>query len=883
MPYYFLLGTQVMQEQYRPDLIEPKMQTKWAKSRLFNAKIDTSKPKYYCLSMFPYPSGKLHMGHVKNYTLSDVLCRFKLLNGFNVLHPMGWDAFGLPAENAALAHGISPAQWTRTNIMAMKQVLQRLGFGIDWEREIVTCDKDYYRWEQWLFTRLYQQGKIYKKSGVVNWDPIDCTVLANEQVIDGKGWRSGALIEKRKVPMYYFKITDYAEQLLNGLDGLAGWPNSVIQMQRNWIGKSQGMTIRFSLDEHSKQHLNNSDDHYVQVYTTRPDTLMGVTYLAIATEHPLAIAASQDKPELIAFIKRCQLGSVAEVNIATMEKEGMSTGRYAIHPLTGDKLEIWIANYVLCGYGDGAIMAVPAHDERDFQFAHQHNLPIKWVIRPEDNSELVTDNAYVKHGILFNSGIFNSKNFDDACIAIGNALQDKKSGELTTQYRLRDWGISRQRYWGCPIPIIHQNQGEEIVLGDNRLPFVLPEDVMPSGTGSILGSMPEFYEAKNNNGEVIGRYETDTMDTFVESSWYFIRYVSPWYQLGMVDPEAAKYWLPVDQYVGGIEHAILHLLYSRYFTKLLRDEGLIEIDEPFLKLLTQGMVIANTYYREDKNGVKEWIHPKQVEIDTDEKGQIIRIYHKIDGQPVSFSGLEKMSKSRNNGVDPEDMLRVYGADTIRLFMMFAAPPEQTLEWSEAGMDGSFRFLRRLWRLSVTFKKTGLLVLFNMSHQVLSGDIKELRCRVHTTIKKVTDDFDRRQQFNTAIASVMELLNLYEKIDLSAPYAREVAVEMFSAVLRMLWPITPHIAEALWEEFEFNQSILEAGWPNTDPEALLADTIKLMIQVNGKLRGSIKVPSESTALDIETLAQHEPSVLNHIRGHKIKKIIVVPNRLVNIVV
>ncbi|MCV2502634.1 MAG: leucine--tRNA ligase, partial [Neisseriaceae bacterium] len=748
-----------MQEQYQPDLIESQLQKKWEQDKIFNVVEDPTKPKYYCLSMFPYPSGKLHMGHVKNYTLSDVLCRFKLLNGFNVLQPMGWDAFGLPAENAAIQNGISPAKWTRDNIQEMKKVLKALGFGIDWDREITTCDKEYYHWEQWLFSRLYKKGKIYKKLGMVNWDPVDKTVLANEQVIDGRGWRSGALIEKREIPMYYFKITDYAEELLNDLDKLENWPSNVVQMQRNWIGKSQGMTVRFPLDKDSRENLSQENNQYIQIYTTRPDTLMGATYLAVAAEHPLAIAASKDKPELIPFIQKCKAGSVAEADMATMQKEGMPTGRYVIHPLTGEKLEVWIANYVLWGYGDGAVMAVPAHDERDFEFANQYSLPIKWVIKPQDGSDLPSDEAYVAHGILFNSEEFNGQNFDEAFISIEKTLQEKGLGESKTQYRLRDWGISRQRYWGCPIPVIHYQDGKESVIEDNQLPFILPEDIVPDGSGSPLKKMPDFYEVKNEKGEVSGQYETDTMDTFVESSWYFMRYVSPQYKQGMLDPEAAKYWLPVDQYVGGIEHAILHLLYSRYFTKLLRDEGLVAIDEPFQKLLTQGMVIATTYYREGEIGSKEWISPQDVALEKNDKGQIVKAYHKIDGKPVIPGGLEKMSKSKNNGVDPKEMIQEYGADTIRLFMMFAAPPEQTLEWSEEGVEGSFRFLRRLWRLLVEFKKSNSLALFELTQKDLTGSVKALRFKLHTTIDKVTDDYDRRQQFNTAIAAIMELLNL----------------------------------------------------------------------------------------------------------------------------
>ncbi|MFH4355664.1 MAG: leucine--tRNA ligase [Neisseriaceae bacterium] len=870
-----------MQAQYQPSFIESKLQEKWKRIKLFKAEIDKSRPKYYCLSMFPYPSGKLHMGHVKNYTLSDVLCRFKRLRGFNVLQPMGWDAFGLPAENAAIQNGVSPAEWTKNNIKEMKQVLQSLGLGIDWDRELSTCDPSYYRWEQWLFTRLYAQGKIYKKLGLVNWDPVDQTVLANEQVIEGRGWRSGALVEKREIPMYYFKITDYADELLESLNTLKEWPENVLQMQKNWIGKSRGMTIKFPLTEDSQAHLEGSQAQYVQVYTTRPDTLMGVTYLAVAAEHPLALAAAQDRPEINSFIQHCKGGSVAEAELATMEKEGMRTGRYVYHPLTNERLEVWIANYVLWGYGEGAVMAVPAHDERDFSFAQKYNLPVKRVIEAEDGTTV--EGAQTKPGKLINSGLFTGNNFEEAYVAIGEVLKTKGLGGPGVQYRLRDWGISRQRYWGCPIPILHLENGQDTTLEESELPLLLPEALVPDGTGSVLKKTPSFYEAKNDRGEIIGTYETDTMDTFVESSWYFLRYVSPGYSEAMLDTTSAEYWLPVDQYVGGVEHAILHLLYARYFTKLLRDEGLLNIDEPFTRLLTQGMVVAPTFYRKKSDGSKEWFSLQDVEIVKNGKGQIVSARHREDGKPVEVGGLEKMSKSKNNGIDPKQIIQEYGADTIRLFSMFTSPPEQTLEWTEEGLEGAFRFLRRLWRLFGKLKKQGIVLPFEGEQTQLTETLRNLRFKLHQTIEKVTDDYDRRQQFNTAIAAVMELLNSYEKVDLNEPFAAAVGVEVFSAVLRMLWPIVPHIAETLWDELGFQRELYEAGWPEVDRAALVRDELEMMVQVNGKLRGSIKVSLEATRQEIEVLAQQIPTVAKHLQGKEIKKIVVVPNRLINMVV
>lgn len=877
-----------MQEQYQPSQVEPMAQKKWDDAKIFQAKEDNGKPKYYCLSMFPYPSGKLHMGHVRNYTIGDVRSRFKLLNGFNVMQPMGWDAFGMPAENAAMKHNVAPAKWTYENIDYMRSQLKSLGFAIDWSRELATCRPEYYRWEQLFFTKLFKKGVIYRKNGTVNWDPIDQTVLANEQVIDGRGWRSGALVEKREIPMYYFKITDYAEALLNDLDTLDGWPEQVKTMQRNWIGKSRGMQVRFPLTEDSKAGLSDSDSQYIQVYTTRPDTLMGATYLAVAAEHPLATAAATDSPELQAFIAECRSGSVAEADMATMEKKGMPTGRSVINPLNGDTLPVFVANYVLWGYGDGAVMAVPAHDERDFEFAGKYGLPVKQVVRSTRDVPEFTANTWQEwyadkeNTECINSGELNGLGFQAAFDHVAELLGKNGSGEPKTQYRLRDWGISRQRYWGCPIPIIHCEQCGDVPVPEKDLPVVLPENVVPDGTGSPLAKMPEFYETTCPCCGKPAKRETDTMDTFMESSWYQFRYMSPQFDGGMIDTQAAAYWQSADQYIGGIEHAILHLLYARFYTKLMYEEGLVSVKEPFQNLLTQGMVVCGTYYREREGGGKDWFNPADVELTLDEKGRPVAAILKSDGQPVIIGGTEKMSKSKNNGVDPQELINVYGADTARLFMMFAAPPEQSLEWSDAGVEGAHRFLRRLWRTVYEFKQSGAASAFSGSHNSLPKAQQALRLKLHSTIAKVADDFDRRQQFNTAIAAVMELLNQYDKTDLSDPVGREVAQEVLEAVLRLLWPIVPHICEALWSEI-CTSSLWTAGWPKVDETALVQDEIEMMVQVNGKLRDKITIAADADQAAIQAAALASPGAVKFIEGKNPKKIIVVPNRLVNIVV
>lgn len=877
-----------MQEQYQPSQVEPQAQKKWDDAKIFQATEDTSKPKYYCLSMFPYPSGKLHMGHVRNYTIGDVRSRFKLLNGFNVMQPMGWDAFGMPAENAAMKHNVAPAKWTYENIDYMRSQLKSLGFAIDWSRELATCRPEYYRWEQLFFTKLFKKGVIYRKNGTVNWDPVDQTVLANEQVIDGRGWRSGALVEKREIPMYYFKITDYAEALLNDLDTLDGWPEQVKTMQRNWIGKSRGMQVRFRLTDDSKQGLNDSDSQYIQVYTTRPDTLMGATYLAVAAEHPLATAAAADNAELQAFIAECRSGSVAEADMATMEKKGMPTGRNVINPLNGETLPVYVANYVLWGYGDGAVMAVPAHDERDFEFAGKYHLPIKQVIRSTRDVPEFTANQWQEwyadkeNTECINSSELNGLGFQAAFDRVAEILSKNGAGEPKTQYRLRDWGISRQRYWGCPIPIIHCEKCGDVPVPEKDLPVVLPENVVPDGTGSPLAKMPEFYETTCPCCGAPAKRETDTMDTFMESSWYQFRYMSPKFD-GMIDTQAAAYWQSADQYIGGIEHAILHLLYARFYTKLMYEEGLVSVKEPFQNLLTQGMVVCGTYYREREGGGKDWFNPADIELSLDEKGRPVAAVLKSDGLPVTIGGTEKMSKSKNNGVDPQELINVYGADTARLFMMFAAPPEQSLEWSDAGVEGAHRFLRRLWRTVYEFKQNGEPVTaFSGSHSSLPKAQQALRLKLHSTIAKVSDDYDRRQQFNTAIAAVMELLNQYDKTDLSDTNGRTVAQEVLEAVLRLLWPIVPHICEALWSEIH-SADLWTIGWPKVDESALVQDEIEMMVQVNGKLRDKITVAADADQETIKATALASAGAVKFTEGKTPKKIIVVPNRLVNIVV
>jgi leucyl-tRNA synthetase len=900
-----------MQQNYTPKDIEHAAQQQWESTQAFKASATSDKPKYYCLSMFPYPSGKLHMGHVRNYTIGDVLARYHRMKGFNVMQPMGWDAFGLPAENAAMANNVPPAAWTYSNIDYMRKQLNSLGLGIDWSREVTTCKPDYYRWEQWLFTRLFKKGVIYKKTSSVNWDPVDNTVLANEQVIDGRGWRSGALVEKREIPMYFFRITQYAEELLADLDQLDGWPEQVKTMQRNWIGKSYGCDIQFPYDESSIGKAGA-----LKVYTTRPDTLMGATYVAVAAEHPLATQAAANNTQLTEFIAECKRGGTAEADMATMEKKGMNTGLFVTHPLNGEKLPVWVANYVLMGYGEGAVMAVPAHDERDFEFALKYKLTIKQSIAVKDQNfnpaawqEWYGDK---EQGICINSGKYDGLNFQQAFDAIAADLAAKKLGEKKVQFRLRDWGISRQRYWGCPIPIIHCASCGDVPVPDEQLPVVLPENVTITGAGSPLAKMPEFYECSCPQCGGKARHETDTMDTFVESSWYYARYTSPDCTTGMVDPKRAQQWLPVDQYIGGIEHAILHLLYARFFHKLMRDVGVFgevgdtvdsslphpnpppmgegtngapraakKFDEPFKNLLTQGMVVAPTFYRELDAGKKLWINPAEVEVKTDDKGRPLGATLLADGKPVIIGGTEKMSKSKNNGVDPQAIIDQYGADTARLFMMFAAPPDQQLEWSDTGVEGGFRFLKRVWKAAHDHVEQGVVPAYSSGE--LSAASKALRFQLHQTIQKIDDDYGRRKTFNTAIAAVMELLNALGKFDETTPTARAVMQEALEAMTLLLAPIVPHISQALWAELKPGSDILTQAFPKADAAALVQDEIELVIQVNGKLRGNLRVAKDTDKTTLEQLALAHEAVQKQLAGASAKKIIVVPGRLINVVV
>ena len=866
-----------MHEQYQPREIEAAAQSHWDAQNSFAVSEQPGKDTFYCLSMFPYPSGKLHMGHVRNYTIGDVIARYQRMQGKNVLQPMGWDAFGMPAENAAMKNNVAPAKWTYENIAYMKSQLKSLGLAIDWSREVTTCKPDYYRWEQWLFTRLFEKGVIYRKNGTVNWDPVDQTVLANEQVIDGRGWRSGAVIEKREIPMYYFKITAYADELLSSLDELDGWPEQVKTMQRNWIGKSRGMEVQFPYNVDSIGEAGA-----LKVFTTRPDTLMGATYVAVAAEHPLATLAAKENPELQAFIAECKAGSVAEADMATQEKKGLPTSLFVEHPLTGEKLPVWVANYVLMHYGDGAVMAVPAHDERDFAFARKYHLPVKAVVRTSAGDEVGSEwqDAYGEHGQLINSGEFDGLDFEGAFDAIEAALLRKNLGKSRTQFRLRDWGISRQRYWGCPIPIIHCDSCGDVPVPEDQLPVVLPEDVVPDGAGSPLARMPEFYECSCPKCGAPAKRETDTMDTFVESSWYFARYASPHYTGGMVDPVAANHWLPVDQYIGGIEHAILHLLYARFFHKLMRDEGLITSNEPFKNLLTQGMVVAETYYRVLENGGKDWFNPADVEVERDAKGKVIAAKLKSDGLPVEIGGTEKMSKSKNNGVDPQDMIDAYGADTCRLFMMFASPPDMSCEWSDAGVEGANRFLRRVWRLAQGHVAQGLPGVLDIAKLDDAG--KEIRRAIHLAIKQASQDVGQHHKFNTAIAQVMTLMNVLEKAPQDTDQQRALIQEGLETVALLLAPITPHICHELWQELGHEEAIIDASWPVVDESALVQDSLTLVIQVNGKLRGQIEVPADASREAVEAAARSNENVQRFTEGLTIRKVIVVPGKLVNIV-
>ena len=816
-----------MESEYKPDQIELATQKYWEDNKVFRVTEDPGKEKYYCLSMFPYPSGRLHMGHVRNYTIGDVISRYQRMQGKNVLQPMGWDAFGLPAENAAIKHNVPPAKWTRENIAYMRSELKRLGLGYDWDRELATCDPDYYRWEQWLFIRLYEKGLVYKKTAGVNWCPNDLTVLANEQVIDGKCWRCDTDVERKDIPQWFMKITDYADELLDELDNLDGWPDQVRTMQRNWIGRSEGVEISFELENHTSQ---------LKVFTTRPDTLMGVTYVAVAAEHALATEAAKKHANVAAFIKECAKTDTAEASLETMEKKGIDTGLKAIHPVSGDRVPVFIANFVLMGYGEGAVMAVPAHDQRDWEFANKYGLPIHQVIKPAaDEACDLSSEAFTAKGLLVNSGQFDGLTSAKAFDTIAEFLNKKKQGKKRTTYRLRDWGVSRQRYWGAPIPIINCDKCGEVPVADNDLPVRLPEDVKFEGVGSPIKKMPAFYQTTCPKCGGKAERETDTFDTFMESSWYYARYTSVGNDKAMLD-ERANYWLPVDQYVGGIEHAILHLLYARFFNKLMRDVGLTSNDEPFKNLLTQGMVL--------KDGAK-------------------------------------MSKSKGNTVDPEHLIEKYGADTARLFMMFASPPEQSLEWSDAGVDGAYRFLKRYWRLVYEHVEAGSVASLNVA--ALNDEQKAMRMQIHETIAKVSDDIGRRFTFNTAIASVMELMNALAKFKDESEQGRAVMQEAMEAITLLLSPIVPHITHEIWQTLGQTSLLLDQAWPKVDETALVKDSIQIVVQVNGKLRSRIEMPASADKSQVEAVAMADENVRRFTEGNTIVKVIVVPGKLVNIVV
>jgi len=916
-----------MQQKYNPQAIERDAQQFWNETQAFRAVEGGSKPKYYCLSMFPYPSGKLHMGHVRNYTIGDVLTRYHRMKGYNVLQPMGWDAFGLPAENAAMANGVPPAKWTWDNIAYMRRQLQSLGFAIDWSRELATCSPDYYRWNQWLFLRMLEKGIAYKKTQVVNWDPVDQTVLANEQVIDGKGWRTGATVEKREIPGYYLAITKYADELLAALDTLPGWPDRVKAMQANWIGKSYGVRFAFPYTIDGKAEK-------LWVFTTRADTIMGVTFVAVAAEHPLAQRAARDNPALAAFIAECKRGSVMEADLATMEKKGMATGIHVEHPLTGEKIEVWVGNYVLMGYGEGAVMAVPAHDERDFHFARQYKLRIRQVI--DVGSQTFSNNLWrdwyadKEHGVCVNSGRYDGLGHAAAVDAIAADLSAKGLGEKQVLYRLRDWGVSRQRYWGCPIPIIHCAACGDVPVPDEQLPVVLPEDCVPDGSGNPLLKRPDFINCACPKCGKPARRETDTMDTFVDSSWYYLRYACADSKTAMVD-DRVNYWLPADQYIGGIEHAILHLLYSRFWSKAMRDLGLVKIDEPFKNLLTQGMVLNEIFFRKptlpspptlpslipdpsperrretntsplpsgEGAGVREgegsvenparagipmgtgritYYNPADVDIAVDAKGNRSAIL-RADGQPVESGGIGTMSKSKNNGVDPQALIETYGADIARFYMMFTAPPEQTLEWSDASVEGAARFLRKVWTLGYeTAQRKN-----EMPAGALPASLAAARRDIHAVLKQANYDLGRHQ-FNTVASAAMKMLNTLESVLKSGEAAAGgVLHEGLSILLRVLSPIAPHITHQLWRDLGYGEDILAAPWPEPDAAALIEDEIELVVQVNGKKRGDVRVPRDADKTAIETLVLAHAEVLKFVAGQPVRKIIIVPGRLVNVVI
>lgn len=859
-----------MQQQYRPNEIETAVQKHWQQNKTFNVHADSEKEKFYCLAMLPYPSGRLHMGHVRNYTIPDVIARYQRLLGKNVLQPIGWDAFGLPAEGAAIKNNTAPAKWTYENIAYMKNQLQILGFAYDWQREVTTCDPDYYRWEQWFFTKLYEKGLVYKKTSAVNWCPSDQTVLANEQVIDGCCWRCDAHVERKEIPQWFIKITAYADELLQDLDKLEGWPDQVKAMQRNWIGRSDGVDIDFSVDKHTET---------VKVYTTRPDTLMGVSYLNIAAEHPFAQAVSKTNPAVAEFIAQCRKTKTAEADIAIMEKIGIPTGYDAIHPLTKKKLPIWVANFVLMEYGTGAVMAVPAHDQRDFEFAKKYDLPIKPVIADKINqSPCLNAQAYTEHGVLINSAEFDGLNFDAAFNAITEKLIKLGLAKRKTNYRLRDWGVSRQRYWGAPIPMITRSDGTVMPTPDDQLPVILPEDVVMNGIISPLKADPNW--AKTTVNGQLALKETDTFDTFMESSWYYARYTCPDYQEGMLDCQEANYWLPVDQYVGGIEHAIMHLLYFRFFHKLLRDAGLVNSDEPAKRLLCQGMVLADAFYYTAKSGERIWVSPMEVTVSRDDKGRIVQACDKA-GRLLTHAGMIKMSKSKNNGIDPQAMVEKYGADTVRLFMMFAAPADMTLEWHEAGVEGAYRFIKRLWRLVYDHVQQDKITCLNVS--TLNPAQTVLRRELHKTIEKVTDDIGRRQTFNTAIAAIMEFLNHLQKAPKETEQDKSLLNEALQAIVRLLYPIIPHASFMMWKALGNSIDIDDAQWPIADQNAVTEEEKLVVVQINGKVRAKITVPTNADQDTVIAMVKALPGIQKYITDKAIQKIIYVTGKLLNIVI
>jgi len=871
---------------FTPHEIESAAQSAWRAADVYRAVERTDRPKYYCVSMLPYPSGVLHMGHVRNYTINDMMYRQLRMRGFNPLMPMGWDAFGLPAENAAMKNGVAPGKWTRDNIAFMKGQCQAMGWAIDWSREVATCDPAYYKWNQWLFLRMLEKGIAYLKTGVVNWDPVDQTVLANEQVIDGHGWRSGAPVEKREIPMYYLKITEYAEELLSYLDRMPGWPERVKTMQANWIGKSIGVRFAFphTIADESGALIGGGR---MYVFTTRADTIMGVTFCAVAAEHPLAAHAAKGNPALAAFIDECRRGSVIEADMATMEKKGMPTGLYVTHPLTGEPVEVWVGNYVLMGYGDGAVMGVPAHDERDFAFAQKYGLPIKQVIAVE-GSEFTTEfwqpwYADKERGRCVFSVKYDELGYEKAVDAVAADLAALGLGEKRITYRLRDWGISRQRYWGTPIPIIHCKACGPVPVPEKDLPVVLPEDCVPDGSGNPLNKRADFLNVACPKCGAAARRETDTMDTFIDSSWYYMRYTCANAQT-MVDARN-DYWMPMDQYIGGIEHAILHLLYARFWTKVMRDFGLVKIDEPFTRLLTQGMLLNHIFFRRNAKGGVDYFPPDEVEMKYDNEGKVASAMWQQDGQPVEYGGVGKMGKSERNGVDPQTLIDKYGADTARLYVMFAGKPEDSAVWSDAGVEGASRFLKRLWNYAQANEAAIKAAAGAFDFRDADDAVKKARRDLHVTLKQANDDYERLH-YNTVVSAGMIMLNTLEALPAGARGAQALQREGFSLLLRVLYPVVPHTTWVLWRDLGYAQAmgdLVDAPWPAVDEAALVQDEIELVLQVNGKLRGKLVVPAKADKDAIEAAARASAEVAKHAAGAPVKKVIVVPGRLVNVVV